>query len=201
MKDLAIIVADSNMEQAVKAALLRPQSLGIRPITFNVDTHPQRDSGMRVTGPQMLALQRRQYNYGLIMLDFVGSGSHHPNSIALEKELDERVNSCWESRAKAIVIDPELDIWMWGSDNALKQIFGWSSEKPLRDWLEMKGMQFLPDHKPEQPKEAIEKIMFELKRPRSSALYYEIASRISLGRCTDNAFLRLSGTLQTWFPK
>lgn len=201
MKDLAIIVADSNMEQTVKAALLRPKSLGIRPITFDISTHPQRDSGMRVTGPQMLALQHRQYNYGLIILDFVGSGSQCPNSIALERELDERIVSYWESRAKAIVIDPELDIWMWGSDNALKQIFGWPSEMHLRDWLQMKGVQFLPDRKPEQPKEAIEKIMFELKRPRSSALYYEIASKISLHRCTDCAFLRLRETLQKWFPE
>lgn len=43
--------------------------------------------GMRVNGPQMLALQRRQYNYGLIILDFVGSGSRHQSSIVLERSV------------------------------------------------------------------------------------------------------------------
>jgi hypothetical protein len=200
MKDLAALVADSSMAQALEAALQRPNSLGIRPVTFNIIIHPQRDCGMRINGPQMLALQYQQYSYGLLMLDFEGSGSQHPDSITLENELDKHLNLHWQSNAKAIVINPELDIWMWGSDNILKQILGWSSETSLRNWLQTKGIQFLPNGKPERPKEAIEKIMFEMKQPRSSALYYKIASRVSLRRCTDNSFLRLRDTLVNWFP-
>jgi hypothetical protein len=200
MKDLGILVADLSMEKVLEAALFRHKALGIRPITFDIKVHPQRDGGIRTTGSQLLSLQSRQYMYGLLVLDFEGSGSHQTDALSLENELDVRLNLLWQSNAKAIVIEPELDVWMWGADNVLQQILGWPSGVSLRDWLRTKEISFLPNGKPERPKEAIEKIMFELKKPRSSALYYKIASKISFRRCTDSAFLRLRNTLVKWFP-
>ena len=54
MKDLFILVADKNAEYALKGALARPEALGIRPIEFEIRTHPGRDGGTRKTGPELL---------------------------------------------------------------------------------------------------------------------------------------------------
>ena len=88
MKDLFILVADKNAEYALKGALARPQALGIRPIEFEIRTHPGRDGGTRKSGPELLATQRRQYRHGLLIFDFEGSGTDLADAVALESQ-------CW----------------------------------------------------------------------------------------------------------
>jgi hypothetical protein len=133
------------------------------------------------------------------MLDLEGSGSEANESIELEAELDQRLRLVWGDRAKAIVIKPELDIWVWGSDNVLSQILSWSNATNIRDWLRSREHLFDQNQKPLRPKEALEELMREMERPRSSALYEKITTRISLERCVDPAFLRLKSVLQEWF--
>ena len=201
MKDLFILVADKNAEYALKGALARPEALGIRPIEFEIRTHPGRDGGTRKTGPELLATQRRQYCHGLLMLDFEGSGTYLADAIALEGQLDGRLDNQWKNAAKAIVIEPELDIWMWGSDNAIEASIEWPAGKSVREWLREQGFEFDANEKPIRPKEALEAALRVPALPRSSALYHHIASRISLPRCKDAAFIRLRNQLLAWFPK
>ena len=44
-KDLIILVADKNMEFAVRGILTRLEALGIRDITYDLYVHPERDPG------------------------------------------------------------------------------------------------------------------------------------------------------------
>ena len=125
MKDLALILADKNMDFAMRGILGRPKAIGIRPVSYEIRQHVNRDGGVRTTGPETLALLRKQFRYRLVMLDWEGSGTKTKNAIALEQELDARLAASWGNRAKAIVIEPELDIWIWGADNALRTIFEW----------------------------------------------------------------------------
>lgn len=201
MKDLFILVADKNAEFALKGALTRSAALGIRPIEFDIRTHPGRDGGTRKTGPELLATQRRQYSHGLLMLDLEGCGKESVGAAVLENQLDERLDSQWKSAAKAIVIEPELDVWIWGSDNAVEASIQWPAGKGVRDWLREQGFDFDVNDKPVRPKEALEAALRVPGLPRSSAFYQHIASRISLTRCTDAAFIRLRNQLLTWFPK
>lgn len=201
MKDLVLLVADKNMHFALKGALERPEALGIRPVQYEIPVHPGRDGGMRKSGPEILALERRRFTHALAMLDFEGSGTDLANGRELEARLDERLKSVWNTQAKAIVIEPELDIWMWGSDNAIQEVIRWPSGRIIRQWLLEQGFQFRSNGKPDRPKEALESLLQELKRPRSSALYHEIASKISLRKCRDEAFQRLRRQLVTWFPR
>jgi hypothetical protein len=133
MKDLLLLVADKNAQFALKGALARPAALGIRGISFDVRVHVGRDGGARKSGPEMLALERRRFTHALLVLDFEGSGAEQPDALGLEAELDVRLAGDWEERAKSIVISPELDIWMWGSSNALRQILEWSLDQDIRD--------------------------------------------------------------------
>ena len=200
MKDLVLLVADKNMQFALKGALERPAALGIRPVQYEIPVHPGRDGGMRKSGPEILALERRRFTHALAMLDFEGSGTDLASGQELEVRLDERLGRVWNTQAKAIVIEPELDIWMWGSDNAIQEVIRWPTGTIIRQWLREEGFQFRSNGKPDRPKDALESLLQELKRPRSSALYYDIASRISLRKCGDEAFQRLRRQLVRWFP-
>lgn len=201
MKDLVLLVADKNAQFALSGALWRPEALGIRPIEFEFRVHPGRDGGARKSGVEVLALERRRFQHALLVFDFEGSGTDLPDAPALEAQLDDRLRARWSGEAKAIVIKPELDVWIWGSDNAVAEAIEWPVGKPLRKWLHEHGFDFEPPEKPTRPKEALEAALQVAGLPRSSALYRRIAEKISLQRCSDRAFIRLRKQLTVWFPK
>lgn len=198
MKDLSILVADKTMEFMLRGGLERPQALGIRPITVDFRQHPNRDGGSRTTGARILALDHARFQHALLVLDHEGSGAHE-SAVDLEQRLDGELASVWGNRAKAIVIDPELDAWAWGADNMLAAVLAWPRSEGIREWLEGEGFIIHPSGKPQRPKEALEALFAECRLPRSAANYRKIAQRISLVRCEDGAFHRLSETLQRWF--
>ncbi|HLX60243.1 MAG TPA: hypothetical protein VKX17_03065 [Planctomycetota bacterium] len=200
MKDLILLLADKNAQFALKGALERPKAIGIRKIEFDFRVHAGRDGGVRKSGPETLALLRRQFNHALLVLDYEGSGAGAQSALELEAELDERLKTVWQDAAKAIVIEPELDIWIWGSDNAIKQVIKWPIGGTIRNWIKGKGFNVSENSKPDRPKEALEAVLRELDIPRSSSLYHEITSRISLARCKDMAFQRMRQKLASWFP-
>jgi hypothetical protein len=201
MKDLVLLVADKNAHFALKGALERPNAFGIRPIQFEFRVHPGRDGGTRKTGPDVLALERRRFQHGLLVFDFEGCGSDLHNAVILENQMDERLRNHWNDKAKAIVINPELDVWVWGADNAIEAAIDWPGGKGIREWLREQGFTFEANEKPTRPKEALEAALQIPNQPRSSALYQHIASRISLAHCKDEAFIRLRNQLLAWFPK
>jgi hypothetical protein len=200
MLDLFVLTADKNMLHAVRGVLNRPQALGTSSILFDIRHHANGDGGVRTNGKDLLALQARVARHGLLLLDHEGSGSNE-SSADLEARLDEQLRPVWGSRAKAIVIEPELDIWVWGADNALRDVFEWKEDVGIREWLVKKGFEFDAARKPLRPKEALEALMSHLRQPRSSSLYEVLATKLSLHRCTDRSFDRLRSTLSGWFPR
>jgi hypothetical protein len=199
VKDLIVLVADSNMEYTIRAGLERPKSLGIRPVTVDFSVHVQRDGGVRSTGAEVVRLRRRAYSHALMVLDYDGSGAQEAPE-ELEARLDGELRPVWGSNAKTIAIVPELEAWIWGSDNALKPVLGWSHEVSIRQWVSVAGFTVSNEGKPDPPKEAFEAVLRECQVPRSSAVYANIAGRISIPRCTDPALKRLRDQLRAWFP-
>jgi hypothetical protein len=198
--DLVVLAADKNMEFLLRAGFERPEALRIQPIDVRIQVHPFSDGGVRTSGATVLSHLSRQYDHAIMILDFEGSGATG-SAIDLESKLDAQLARSWQDRAKAIVIEPELESWVWGSDNALKQVLRWHEETDIRKWLTENDFSFSDDGKPERPKEAFESVLRQLKRPRSSALYRRVGSSISLEKCTDTAFRRLGDQLRTWYPK
>ena len=74
--------------------------------------------------PEVLALEYQRFQHGLLVLDYEGSGTDLPDAQALETQLDVRLQGRWNDRAKTIVIEPELDVWVWGSDNTVAGAIG-----------------------------------------------------------------------------
>lgn len=198
MQDLVLLVADKNMQFALQGALGRPKALGIRPISYEFRSHMGRDGGVRTTGAMVLAREATRFEHALMLLDYEGCGQEG-DSLQLEAQLDQQLLDAWDNRGKAIVIAPEVDIWLWGTDNAMREAVHWPETGSIRDWLQGKGFVFDAHGKPLRPKEALDAMRPIHKQPRSSAMYEKITSKISLQRCTDPAFVRLRHQLQNWF--
>lgn len=201
MLDLTLVVADKNMQFALKGALGRPEALGIRPIQCQF-LSAGNDGVARTQGPDLLRTQQGISTKGLLILDYEGSGTNKPDARSLEEELNSSLQQCWPDGAKAIVIEPELEMWLWGSDNALQNALEWPLSFGIRNWLEHRipPYTFRNNGKPDRPKEAWEALIPVHRKPRSSSLYEEVASQISLKNCIDPSFVRLRQHLQMWFP-
>jgi hypothetical protein len=197
--DLFILVADKNIHFALEGALARPEAIGIRAISHQIRVHSGRDGGCRTTGVDILALERNLHDAFLLVFDFEGCGAEC-DADELERELDAHLQERVGPKSKAIVVVPEADIWVWGSDNVLSEIFEWPLDTGIRDWLIEREFEFNDQGKPLRPKEALEALLTIHRKPRSSALYKRITSRISLARCSDSAYDRTRQALLDWFP-
>jgi hypothetical protein len=202
MNDLAVLVADKNTEAALAALLARPQALGIRPITARIFVHPRRDPGCVNEAHLFLRPFVQKYRHALIVFDHEGSGREELPAPELAAAIRERLEeSGWRERGQAIVIAPELEVWVWSPSPRVAQCIGWGDREPgLRDWLADAGHWPMNQAKPRRPKEALEAALREIRRPRSSALYSELATRVSLRGYDEPAFAALTATLQRWFP-
>jgi hypothetical protein len=199
-RDLIALVADKNMEAALGALLGRNQALGTRQIQAEIYVHPGRDPGCLRRAHDFLSAQNSSFQHALVLLDRQGCGSED-DAPALEAEIEDRLRSAWTDRARAIVIDPELEVWVWSDSPHVDEALGWAGRLPgLRDWLV--NEHHLPQDalKPTDPKAAMEGALSAAGIPRSSAIYARLAKTVSLRRCQDRAFLRLRQTLADWFP-
>lgn len=201
MKDLIILVADKNAQFCLRGALSRHQSIGIRPVEFEFRVHPERDGGARKNGTALLAIERNRFANAILMFDFEGCGASHTDAISLEEDLDRELAKEWGAAAKAIVIDPEVDSWVWGSDNSLAGCLDWTDSMPIRQWIEDQGFKLDSNSKPVRPKEAIESVLRKQQMPRSSALYEKLTSKLSIPRCVDPAAIRLRKWLLSRFRR
>lgn len=199
--DLVVLVADKNMEFSMKGVLQRPEALGVHQILFNIYLHKGRDPGCLLEGHDFLRLFVNKYKHALIMLDRKGCGKENLSRQELEKEIESRLSiNGWGDRAAAIVIDPELENWFWSDSPEVDAVLGWKGKSPaLRTWLMNQKLLEENSLKPSPPKEAVESALKEVRKPRSSSIYLQIAGKVSLKRCKDPAFLKLREILIQWF--
>jgi hypothetical protein len=201
MKDLIVLVADGQMEFTVRGLLTRGRSLGFRDVSFDIYVHPAKDPGCRTRGHDFLRPFTRQYAHGLVMHDREGCGrDDHPRE-ALESELESSLaGSGWQDRAAAIVIDPELEVWVWSESPEVAAILGWAGRQPtLSQWLVQQGHCTLGENKPQKPKKALDEALRLSGKRRSSAIFRQLAERVSVHRCTDPAFSKFKELMRQWF--
>jgi hypothetical protein len=201
VKDLVVLAADGQMEFAVRGLLGRGASLRFREISADIYVHPSKDPGCLLRAHDFLRPFVRQYLHAVVMFDLDGCGRAGHSREAIEEEVEQRLLiSGWEDRAAAVVLDPELEAWVWSDSPEVDAVLGWTGRQPpLAHWLRSEGY-LLPDElKPRDPKEALEEALRIVRKRRSSATYRELAQRVSLQRCSDPAFVKLKAILQRWF--
>jgi hypothetical protein len=202
-KDLVVLIADKNMEGAFLGLLSRPQSLGLRDLSYDLYVHPERDPGCFLRGHDFLRPFAYRYSYALVIFDREGCGKDTVGRIDLERQVEQRLfSSGWNDRAAAIVIDPELEIWVWSDSPHVESALGWpAGGSSIRDWLKQRG--WLPEGeiKPTQPKLAVDEALHLHGKPRSSSIYHQLAKKVGFDRCADPAFLKLRQILSRWFSR
>lgn len=202
MNDLIVLVADKDAEMAIRELLGRADALKIRTIRFEIIRSSDHDPGVVRQAVSLLRLYLKRSRHALVLLDRTGSGRDSDSRECIERSLElELKQNGWQGRCAAIVIDPELEIWVWSDSPEVDRALGWTGRTPdLRTWLQNAHLLAHNDAKPGNPKEAMTRALREAQRPRSSALFSQLAGKVSIRRCTDPAFAKLRRTLHEWFP-
>ena len=199
--DLVILVPGRDEQAALEGLVSRPESLGIRPVQAAFQRHPDRDAGCLLWAHEFLRSQLRRFEHALVMLDRVGCGRERLSREELEAEVEGRLSvSGWGDRAAAVVIDPELEAWVWSDSPHVAEHLGWADRQPpLCEWLREQGLLDEGEVKPSDPKEAVERSLRRVRKPRTSAIYKHLATTVGLKRCVDPAFAKLCKVLRRWF--
>jgi len=202
--DLIVLVADADAEWALRTLLeKRTNALQIRQVQCLVVRDPGRDAGVFLHAHDLLRPYHRRATHALVVLDREGSGQEDRlTAKEMEEDLEGRLRSNgWaaqegRARAKAIVLDPELEVWVWSGSRHVAAVLG-LTEKQLADILASTPTG--PTGKPEHPKETLEAALRRSRRPFSARVFQELAERASLAP-RERAFDKLRHALQCWFP-
>ena len=203
-KQLIVLVEGADDVETMKALLGRHRSFGIRDMGSNFDVfpHPNSASGC-VDAHEFLRPFQQIYLYAIVLMDY--AGSNYENRLTcenLKKRIEQNLTSSgWQDRSAAIIVNPELENWVWSNSHHVEEVLGWKDREPaLQTWLiEQKWLES-GKTKPAMPKEAMEAALRAARLPRSASLYRELAQKVSIARCEDPALIKLKQTLQTWFP-
>ena len=107
MKDLVILVADRDMELALRGLLARPDAIRMRSIDVDVFVEPGHDPACALRGVEFLGHLEAQYRHALLMFDHEGSGRETTERGELQNRLNwEFQRRGWGGRAQAIVLEP-----------------------------------------------------------------------------------------------
>lgn len=202
-KDLVVLVADVNIKAVAEGLLQRPRSLSTREVSFDILVHPDRDPGCLHRSHDLLRPLTNRYAHALVMLDRAGSGQEARPRAELEAQVRQHLSTNgWDDRAEVVVLDPELESWVWSDSPEVDRCLGWEGREPdLRTWLRSEGLWVPGDAKPADPKRAVERALRHVRTPRSSSIYRDLARSVSIRRCHDPAFLAFRQHLQRWFPR
>jgi len=200
--DLVLLVPDADLENTLSGLLNRHASLKTRPIRHLIRRHQGRDPGCRTLGVDFLRMYSSTVSHAVLIFDLHGSGGESVGATLLETDLEARLSANgWQDRAAVIVIDPELENWVWSQSPHVDRVVGWTGRIPsLRDWLVSESLAVDARSKPIDPKEAFHRALRTAQKRPSPALYRELAGRVSFDQCSDRAFVKLVDRLRTWFP-
>jgi len=211
MRDLLFLVTDGTMEQILLGFFGREQphrSIGCGPIDLDLEPDSDiivfagaNDSGGYKGTADWLRGWSRNYRHVVVMIDAEWDGS--PGADAIREKIERDIaDAGWsEDAGLALVLEPEVDIWLWADSPHVATAMRWPSKQELREALVREGFLGADEAKPKRPKEAAEWALRQRGVRRSRALYKKIASQVSLKGCNDPALLQLVEALRRWFPR
>jgi hypothetical protein len=208
MRALLFVVACADIAAMVTGFLSKERAdlrLGCAPFDFNPKLDVRRpagemDPGLWSRGAEHVRLGRQTHDHVVLMLDADWEGS--PGAAAIDEKLREDLRKCGcsDDDSEVIVLEPEIEAWMWVDKLEVAREFGFETSDALRGWLTGAGFDLGANQKPLRPKEALEAALRVKGKPRSSATFAAVAAKVSLSACQDPALLKLRATLQRWFP-
>jgi len=138
----------------------------------------------------------------MVLFDREGSGREDAERAQLESEIERILGANgWQERAAVIVVDPELEAWVWSDSPEVDEVLGWTARtQDLRSWVQS-ATAFWPagQVKPQRPKEAFDAALRKVGKRHSPSVFEDLAARVSTNRCVDPAFGKFKSVLQRWF--
>ncbi|MBE0624558.1 MAG: hypothetical protein IH606_07100 [Burkholderiales bacterium] len=211
MRDLVVFVADSTMEIVFNSFLSRADyhehyNLNIRPIAFKSSEDlirvPGNDPGVYGKGHEWVRERLGKHRHAVVVFD--REFGTNLDADTLRDDLTNRIlQTGWEAeRFRVIVIDPELEAWMWQRNQKVATPLGFASVEEMVNSVIGAGLPWPNGHaKPARPKEALEAIARKRRIGWSAAIHRSITTNVSLVGCQDPTFLELRQALQLWFPR
>ena len=197
-----MLVADQDMAETLRAVLGRPKSLGIRPIQHDVDRHLGRDAGCRSDAGRRLRPYLGQYRKAIVVFDKHGCGREDDARERIQMDVEQELaGNGWDRNdVKAVVIEPELEAWVWTGSPHVARVLGWPhGYDDLRGWLVDRRLWAEGKAKPTDPKAAMKAVLRETNKAHSAALFGDLAKRTTWRACQCPAFAELKSVLKRWF--
>jgi hypothetical protein len=208
MRDCFFLVADNNMRFAFEGFLTRENfhcSLECSPFNFDsaediLVASGDNDPGLYIRGHEILRPAKNTHKHAIVVLDAKWEGT--PGRQVITEQLSSRIASTGWGREdfQVIVIDPELENWIWQRNVNLAHFLRFDSLAKLLNDPDVQRYWSKEKPKPECPKKVLETLLKKQNMRRSSALYRQISSKVSVKDCQDSAFHLLRDTLRRWFP-
>ncbi|MBC8218074.1 MAG: hypothetical protein H8E73_06375 [Planctomycetes bacterium] len=201
-KDLIVLVADLDAENTITALLDRSTSLHTCIITYDLVRHTERDPGCCRSCVEMLRRYQTTHARALVIFDRHGSGRDSESREDIERSIEDALKgSGWGDRVAVIVLDPELEIWVWSDSPHVCSALGWENRGDLDEFLLQEEWIKEGCVKPSEPKEAMRAALKRSRTAISARIFEKLAENVSLNRCTDPAFGKFKTILQNWFQE
>jgi len=205
------LVADGTMAQVLNRFLSRgylEARLGCRTFDFDfqqdvvVDVrNGNTDGGIHRRAHQLLRRYLSFYQHAIVLLD-KNFGGRLPAAVVREEILNNLLRNGWSAECvEVVVIDPELEIWLWQRGNPhVARAFRYNRPASLEAFLEAAGVWSATALKPARPKEAARLLLQRYRSGTPMVVYARIIENISVSGCQDPAFNLLAAALRRWFP-
>ncbi len=216
MRELVILVADGTMK-AVFDAFFGRDKWHLTLQCGDFDLWPEEDifhdplhtnGGVYKQAHELLRPYTRTHLRALVVLD-QQFGGERPAQDVKDQIVKRLRRNGWEdretregrreSRCAVVVIDPELEVWLWQDNPEVAQAVRFRGTS-LRASLQETGEWPKEAEKPAEPKETMQRLIRENRAPKTKVVYSRIARSVSTLNCRDGAFLKLASTLREWFP-
>jgi hypothetical protein len=205
------LLADGTMAQVLKSFLSRGHLEGrLRCRTFDFDfqqdvvvdvRNGNTDGGIHRRAHELLRPYLRSHQNALVILD-KNFGGQLPAALVREEILSSLLLNGWQSGcAEVVVIDPELEVWLWQRGNPhIARAFRYTGSVSLEEFLGGEGLWPSAALKPARPKEAASILLRQYRAGVRIVVYARIVENISVNSCQDPAFSLLASALRRWFP-
>ena len=206
MRDLIILTADGTMNAVLSAFFGRQQwhmTLGCSEFDLwaqddIVHVPGKTDGAVCKDAHNLLRPYLTTHQRAIVVLD-QQFGGDRPAAEVQDEILENLRRNGWDDRCEVVVIDPELEVWLWQDKPQIAQAVKFKDGN-LRAHLCAQKLWPEDQAKPPNPKEVIQDLIKRYRAGAPMAVYSKIARRVGVSGCTDASFKRFQKALQTWFP-
>lgn len=207
MKELVILVADAAMEAVLRTFFEREAvekrlgcgEISIDPVQDIFRDRLHTDGGVHRRAHEILRPYIRTHRRAMVVLD-QQFGAERPADQVRFEILDNLRRNGWPDRCEVVVIDPELEVWLWQDSPHVARAVGHQGIQSLREHLA--GVGDWPENldKPKEPKGTLHRLVRENRVGVATGVYCNIAKQVSVKGCVDESFQRFLMALRDWFP-